>query len=65
MLSNTLVRPTAALEKVMSGDELTFNEGVDLLKNENLFLLGNAANQLRKEIRGNNAAPNAFGITSG
>jgi len=50
------VRPTAALEKVMSGDELTFNEGVDLLKNENLFLLGNAANQLRKEIRGNNVS---------
>jgi len=56
MLSNTLVRPTAALEKVMSGDELTFNEGVDLLKNENLFLLGNAANQLRKEIRGDNVS---------
>jgi aminodeoxyfutalosine synthase len=56
VLSNTLVRPTAALEKVMSGDELTFNEGVDLLKNENLFLLGNAANQLRKEIRGDNVS---------
>ncbi|HKU84015.1 MAG TPA: radical SAM protein [Candidatus Nitrosocosmicus sp.] len=55
-MSNTLVRPTAALEKVMSGGELTFNEGVDLLKNENLFLLGNAANQLRKEIRGNNVS---------
>jgi len=40
----------------MSGDELTFNDGVDLLKNENLFLLGNAANQLRKEIRGDNVS---------
>ena len=56
MLSNTLVRPTAALEKAMSGDELTFNDGVDLLKNENLFLLGNAANQLRKEFRGDNVS---------
>ena len=55
-MSNTLVRPTAALEKVMAGEELTFNEGVDLLKNENLFLLGNAANQLRKEIRGDNVS---------
>jgi aminodeoxyfutalosine synthase len=55
-LSNTLVRPTAALEKVMAGEELTFNEGVDLLKNENLFLLGNAANHLRKEIRGDNVS---------
>ena len=55
-MSNTVVRPTAALEKVMSGDELTFNEGVDLLKNENLFLLGNAANQLRKEMRGDNVS---------
>lgn len=56
ILSNTVVRPSAALEKVMSGEELTFNEGVDLLKNENLFLLGNAANQLRKEIRGDNVS---------
>jgi aminodeoxyfutalosine synthase len=56
MLSNTLVRPTAALEKAMSGEELTFNEGVDLLKNENLFLLGNAANQMREEIRGDNVS---------
>ncbi|TVP41745.1 radical SAM protein [Candidatus Nitrosocosmicus arcticus] len=55
-MSDTVVRPTAALEKVMSGDELTFNDGVDLLKNENLFLLGNAANQLRKEIRGDNVS---------
>ncbi|MFI5406037.1 MAG: radical SAM protein [Nitrososphaerales archaeon] len=55
-MSNALVRPTAALEKVMAGEELTFNEGVDLLKNENLFLLGNAANQLRKEIRGDNVS---------
>ena len=55
-MPNTLVRPTAALEKVMAGEELTFNEGVDLLKNENLFLLGNAANQLRKEIRGDNVS---------
>ena len=55
-MSNTVVRPTAALEKVMSGEELTFNEGVDLFKNENLFLLGSAANQLRKEIRGDNVS---------
>lgn len=55
-MSNTLVRPTAALEKAMAGEELTFNEGVDLLKNENLFLLGNAANQMRKEIRGDNVS---------
>ena len=57
ILSNIIVRPTAALEKVMSGEEeLTFNEGVNLLKNENLFLLGNAANHLRKEIRGDNVS---------
>lgn len=55
MLSNILLaRPTSALEKAMNGEELTFHDGVDLMKNENLFLLGQAADQLRKQIRGDN-----------
>lgn len=38
----------------MNGEELTFKDGVDLMKNENLFLLGNAADKLRRQIRGDN-----------
>jgi aminodeoxyfutalosine synthase len=38
----------------MNGEELSFKDGVDLLKNESLFLLGNAANHIRKEICGEN-----------
>lgn len=56
ILSNTIARPTAALEKAMAGEELSFNDGVDLLKNENLFLLGNAADQLRKNLCGENVS---------
>lgn len=54
VLSNILAKPTSSLEKAISGEELSFNDGVDLLKNESLFLLGNAADQLRKKIRGDN-----------
>src|SRR5690606_208900 len=38
----------------MNGEELNFRDGVDLMKNENLFLLGNAADRLRRQIRGEN-----------
>jgi aminodeoxyfutalosine synthase len=49
-----LVKPTSALEKAMNGEELTFTDGVELLKNESLFLLGNAADHLRKKVCGEN-----------
>ena len=49
-----MAKPTASLEKALSGEELTFNDGLDIMKNENLFLLGNAADRLRKQIRGDN-----------
>ncbi len=38
----------------MNGEELTFKDGVDIMRNENLFLLGRAADQLRRQIRGEN-----------
>ena len=53
-MSKILTKPTSSLEKAMNGEELTFNDGVNLMKNENLFLLGHTADQLRKQIRGDN-----------
>jgi len=37
-----------ALEKVIHGEELSFNDGLELLNNENFFVLGAAANLVKK-----------------
>ncbi|MEO9294462.1 MAG: radical SAM protein [Nitrososphaera sp.] len=44
---------TAALEKALAGEELSYDDGVQLMKEENLFLLGAAADRLRKDLAGN------------
>lgn len=44
---------TAALEKALAGEELTYDDGVQLINEENLFLLGAAADQIRKKLAGN------------
>ncbi|MEM2140028.1 MAG: radical SAM protein [Nitrososphaera sp.] len=44
---------TAALEKALTGEELTYDDGVQLMKEENLFLLGAAADKLRRDLCGN------------
>jgi aminodeoxyfutalosine synthase len=53
-LSKAIVKPTASLEKVLSGDELDFNDGLELMKEESLFLLGSAADKIRREVAGDN-----------
>jgi aminodeoxyfutalosine synthase len=55
-LSKTIVKPTPSLEKILSGEELNFNDGLELMKDENLFLLGAAADKIRKELIGNNVS---------
>lgn len=45
-------KPTIALEKVLAGEELSYNDGIQLFK-ENLFLLGSAADIIRKTKNGN------------
>ena len=53
MYSNILnTKPTIALEKVLAGEELSYNDGIQLFK-ENLFLLGSAADIIRKTKNGN------------
>ena len=55
-MSKTIIKPTSSLEKVLSGEELDFNDGLELMNDENLFLLGAAANKLREELIGNNVS---------
>lgn len=44
---------TAALEKALAGEEeLSYDDGVQLMNEENLFLLGAAADRLRQELCG-------------
>lgn len=44
---------TPALEKALSGEELSYEDGVQLMREENLFLLGAAADNLRYKNSGN------------
>lgn len=44
---------TPALEKALAGEELSYNDGMQLMNEENLFLLGAAANKVRQDLCGN------------
>ncbi|HEY7507715.1 MAG TPA: radical SAM protein [Nitrososphaera sp.] len=44
---------TPALEKALAGEELSYDDGVQLMNEENLFLLGAAADKLRRQVCGN------------
>jgi aminodeoxyfutalosine synthase len=55
-LSKTIIKPTPSLEKVLAGEELDFNDGLELINEENLFLLGAAADKLRKDLTGDNVS---------
>jgi aminodeoxyfutalosine synthase len=45
---------TPALEKALSGTELSYSDGVELMDEENLFLLGAAADRIRNKFCGDN-----------
>ena len=42
-----------ALEKAIHGEELSFNDGLEIINNENVFVLGAAANLIKKKLTGN------------
>ncbi len=44
---------TYALEKALAGEELSYQDGIQLVQEENLFLLGLAADRVRQEQKGN------------
>jgi aminodeoxyfutalosine synthase len=52
-ISDTIAGGTPALEKAAAGEELSFSDGLQLMQEENLFLLGSAADRLRRDLSGN------------
>lgn len=52
-LQQGIERVTPALEKAMAGEELSYDDGMQLMNEENLFLLGAVADNLRKYNSGN------------
>jgi aminodeoxyfutalosine synthase len=50
--SDTVEGGTPALEKSLAGEELSYTDGVQLMNEENIFLLGAAADKVRKKICG-------------
>src|ERR671914_13040 len=53
LLKNIQIEGTPALERVLAGAELSYKDGLQLMNEENLFLLGAAADKVRKDIKGN------------
>ncbi|MGH9922405.1 MAG: radical SAM protein [Nitrososphaerales archaeon] len=49
---NNIATSSRALERALAGEELTFNDGLELMKDDNLFMLGSVADKVRKEIKG-------------
>jgi aminodeoxyfutalosine synthase len=45
---------TNAIEKAMNGEELSYDDGLELMVKENLFLLGAAADRIRRKVKGEN-----------
>jgi aminodeoxyfutalosine synthase len=44
---------TPALQKALAGEELSYSDGLQLIQDENLFLLGSAADKVRRDLCGN------------
>jgi aminodeoxyfutalosine synthase len=51
--SDRLIGGTLALEKAIAGEELSYSDGIQLINEENLFLLGAAADRIRHNLCGN------------
>lgn len=47
-----LVGDSKALDRVIAGEELTFNDGLELMRFDNLHLLGAVADSIRKKLVG-------------
>jgi aminodeoxyfutalosine synthase len=52
-LLRSITKGTPALEKALEGEELSYHDGVQLINEENLFLLGLVADKVRKDLKGN------------
>jgi len=47
-----LVKESKALERVISGENLSYNDGIELMKYDNLFMLGATADMIRQKTVG-------------
>ena len=47
-----LVKDSKALEKAMAGEELSYDDGVELMSYENLYMLGATADLVRQKLVG-------------
>ena len=47
-----LISESNAIEKALAGDELSHSDGLELLNNENIFMVGAAADMVRKKLVG-------------
>jgi aminodeoxyfutalosine synthase len=52
VLLRELINESNAIEKALNGEELTHSDGMDLMRNDNLFMVGAAADLLRKKLVG-------------
>lgn len=51
-LLRDLIIESKALERVFSGEELSYNDGLELMSNDNLFTVGATADLVRKKLVG-------------
>lgn len=49
-----LISESKAIEKALSDEELSYNDGLELMKNDNMFLVGATADLVRKKNVGDN-----------
>ena len=52
MMLESIIDQSEILERISAGEELTFQDGVDLLEHDNLHVLGMTANSLRQKYVG-------------
>jgi aminodeoxyfutalosine synthase len=51
-LLRDLISESKAIEKALAGEELSHNDGLELLSNDNLFVVGATADLVRKKLVG-------------
>jgi len=44
-----LIKDSKALEKAVSGEELSYNDGLELMSYDNLYMIGAAADLIRQQ----------------
>jgi aminodeoxyfutalosine synthase len=52
VLLRELVSESKSIERALSGEELSYNDGLELMRNDNLFLVGATADVVRKKMVG-------------